>query len=151
MTTARLTRNELRGRPLAERVRLQTERRGPDECWPWIGSHDRNGYGHLTRFGKQVRAHRVAWELANGREPRGCICHSCDNPACVNPAHLWEGSHADNMRDMHAKRRHPGGSFRRTNPETCRNGHSLAPENRIPNGPGRTTCRICRALQRKAA
>jgi len=78
-------------------------------CWLWAGADDqRRGYG---RFGlgsehQVVAAHRFAWEAANGPVPPGLfVCHRCDLPACVNPDHLFVGSHDDNMRDMVAKDR----------------------------------------------
>lgn len=72
------------------------------DCWLWRGSCDRSGYGQF--IGK--RAHRVAWELVNGRiAARQFICHKCDNPICVRPDHLFLGSHEDNMRDMVRKGR----------------------------------------------
>ena len=71
------------------------------DCWNWIGSRRWDGYGRLTWHRKQTMAHRVSWELANGRPiPDGmCILHTCDNTACVNPAHLKLGTHDENMLD----------------------------------------------------
>lgn len=74
----------------------------PQDCWPWVGSKNRKGgYGTLSRGGKLMYAHRLSWEMHNGGPvPQGlCVCHSCDTPACVNPAHLWVGTHLDNAKD----------------------------------------------------
>jgi hypothetical protein len=76
--------------------------RGPDECWEWQGSKREKGYGLLFLRGNRVdSAHRVSWELHNGREvPEGMVVrHTCDNPSCVNPAHLQVGTYADNLQD----------------------------------------------------
>lgn len=77
-------------------------------CWLWIGSRLPKGYG---RFYPAVKvglyAHRVSWEIANGRPvPEGLhVMHACDNPSCVNPAHLSVGTRSDNMRDAVSKGR----------------------------------------------
>ncbi len=87
---------------------------GPDSCWEWQGTRDKDGYGNLTisRDGKwwPERAHRIAWFLANGPIPpdRKIIMHSCDNPPCCNPAHLSNGTNTDNVRDCVRKGRHKG-------------------------------------------
>jgi hypothetical protein len=78
------------------------------QCWLWLKSKRRHGYGQFSAPGRIIRpAHKVAYELATAqRVPPGMlVCHRCDNPSCVNPAHLWLGSHKDNMRDMAAKGR----------------------------------------------
>lgn len=99
-----------RVRPLAERFWEKVEIAGPEECWKWLAGCTSDGYGVLTSSeGKQLRAHRVAWGLENGEIPEGLfICHSCDTPLCVNPAHLWPGTHTDNQRDATTKGRSPG-------------------------------------------
>lgn len=76
-------------------------------CWEWTGPAFRGGYGRVYFRGRTLYAHRVSWELANGRIPDGLwVLHHCDNPPCVRPDHLFLGTHADNMADMVAKGRH---------------------------------------------
>ena len=85
-----------------------------DGCWEWTRGKNRGGYGKFRtrgRHGKFHRAHRAAWELTNGPIPDGlCVCHRCDNPPCCNPAHLFLGTQAENLRDMVAKGRGPSGA-----------------------------------------
>jgi hypothetical protein len=78
-----------------------------DACIPWTGARSRRGYGLFTLNGKQVSAHRVFWEWANGRAipPGFVVMHSCDNPPCVNPRHLSLGTAGDNVRDCAKKGR----------------------------------------------
>lgn len=75
-------------------------------CWEWgAGRHER-GYGTFRLNGKMLKAHRVAWELTHGEIPDGLwVLHKCDNPACVNPNHLFLGTHQDNVDDKVSKNR----------------------------------------------
>lgn len=78
-----------------------------DGCWEWRGTRQSKGYGVFWDGERQVRAHRTAWELVNGPIPAGLsVLHSCDNPPCVNPAHLRVGTARDNASDAMARRRH---------------------------------------------
>jgi len=77
------------------------------DCWNWQASKGVLGYGQFAINGKPIGAHRAAWALTHGRYPTLHICHSCDNPSCVNPDHLWEGTASENHMDRVAKGRHP--------------------------------------------
>lgn len=76
------------------------------ECWEWKGSAAKRGYGHLFVNGAYVRAHRLAFFLYYGfiSDDR-LICHRCDNPPCVNPMHLFQGTYLTNNQDRSAKGR----------------------------------------------
>lgn len=97
--TPRLTPEQHQAR-FAERFWSHVDRRGPDECWEWMGSRYPAGYGRSVRDKRVVVAHRRAWELIVGPIPDGLdLLPSCDNPPCVNPAPLRPGTDADNARD----------------------------------------------------
>lgn len=69
-------------------------------CWIWQKSCASPGYGQFTRGGKYHSAHRYAWEVVNGKIPKGnVIRHMCHTPACCNPDHLKAGTHKDNYHD----------------------------------------------------
>ena len=75
-------------------------------CWLWTASQSGHGYGYFFMDGRGTRAHRAAWILYQGEIPNDlCVLHKCDNPQCVNPDHLWLGSHAENMIDRGKKAR----------------------------------------------
>jgi hypothetical protein len=77
-------------------------------CWLWTQSVKSYGYGQVQSRGVNYHAHRLAYALFVGPIPRGMfVCHVCDTPLCVNPAHLFLGTHSDNMRDARTKGRRP--------------------------------------------
>lgn len=90
-----------------------------NNCWEWMASTDGHfGYGQCKFRGTVQRAHRIAYTITYGEIPEGfCVLHHCDNPRCVNPAHLFLGSIAENNQDMFCKGRASGGSLKgMTNP-----------------------------------
>jgi hypothetical protein len=114
--------------PLSVRFWQKVRKGHPAECWDWAAALDRRGYGAIrSDDGRVVKAHRVSWELASGPVPSGLsVLHRCDRPSCVNPAHLFVGTTADNVRDMDDKGR------RRTGPSPGeKNGSSKLTEEAV--------------------
>jgi transposase len=80
----------------------KVERKGPDECWPWLGFKKPSGHGLTSYKSMPVHASRKAWILTHGEVPHDlCVNHRCDNAACCNPAHMYLGTRIDNMIDRH--------------------------------------------------
>jgi hypothetical protein len=92
-------------------IESRVERITESGCWIWMGPTNPYGYGRMfiREIGRHISMHRLAWQIANGPiPPKLFVCHRCDIPACVNPSHLFLGTHRDNMLDCMRKGRHPG-------------------------------------------
>ena len=117
-----------------------------ESCWLWTGALTHLGYGSFRENGASVLAHRVSWMLTNGPIPDGLdVLHDCpsgDNPACVNPAHLWLGTHTDNMRDMISK----GGGIAGIKNQNAKLTDDIVREIRLAHSNGRTTKELAMQL-----
>jgi len=112
----------------------------PDGCHIWKAAKDPQRYGKININGKTIRASRASYTIYNGEIPHGMvICHRCDNPPCVNPAHLFLGTISDNMKDAVAK-----GRAKNTKKTHCPQGHAYLGDNVLlwKNGKARK-CRLC--------
>jgi len=109
--------------------------KNPNSCWEWQGQTDKDGYGRFaTRVlgkTKAWMAHRFSYSYYKQDPGKLFVCHSCDNTSCVNPDHLWLGTHKDNMRDMKSKNRQKG-SYKQKYLELLEKYNKLLEENRRP-------------------
>ncbi len=108
-------------------------------CWEWLGPRHWLGYASIWVEGKNQPVHRVSYQTFKGPIPKGLyVCHTCDNPPCINPKHLFLGTHIDNIKDAVSKGRHARGE---------KNGHAVFTEKEILKI--RASSENCSALARK--
>lgn len=124
----------------------RVERAGKDQCWPWIGpaTVKKDGRGIHCFGGRRMLAPRVAFFAQKGRwlSKEEMACHSCDNPACCNPKHIWSGSAADNARDMAEK----GRSLK----PFCSRGHLMSGPNLRVTPKGKRYCHACSIMRNRS-
>lgn len=137
-------------KPIAERFWSYITKGRGNACWKWNGPKVPHGYGVLYIAGSnRIGAHRFSWQLSNGDIPSGLfVCHSCDNPECCNPAHLFLGTQLDNMRDASKKKRCKwngldGDSHYMRKRTHCKHGHPFDDSNTLWLPNGSRQCRIC--------
>lgn len=126
------------------RFMSKVEQNTPDGCWVWMGFLNKDGYG-IHNTSTPNLAHRYSYMLFNGLiAPDMNILHRCDNRPCVNPRHLFQGSHNDNVQDMMQKSRFVHWN---TGKSHCKAGHEFTPENtRIRKNTNRT-CKECEKIR----
>lgn len=118
-------------------------------CWIWQGPKQRRGYGLMAhKYIPGARVHRVVYQFAYGQRLGrwDYVCHACDVPSCVNPAHMWIGTPADNQKDMQAKRR---GKYQQQ--IQCMHGHEYNEQNTWIDKRGHRHCRICARIKQRIA
>lgn len=129
---------------IEERFWAKVDRRGPDECWPWLAGKKSDGYGVFWDGAAQVGAHRISYEAHHGAIPDGLVIdHLCRNPACVNPFHLEAVDNGTNIK-------------RGINPIAinavlthCRRGHPFDLINTYMTREGYRVCRTCHRLRQR--
>ena len=142
--------------PLESRFWVKVDIRGDDECWPWLGASDQHGRGQFWMDGRKHRSPRIAWSLRNGEPFPDHLhaCHTCDNPPCCNPRHIWPGTRSDNFLDasrkgrLHVQSSTPMGDINRAKTH-CKRGHEFTSSNTLVNSAGSRACKECAKIHRQ--
>lgn len=139
-----MTKRGKKPRSILERIMEKVDCQNSSGCWIWTGGLKTGGYGEmwigsrLDESRRKIAVHRATFELFKGEIPNGyLVCHSCDNPSCVNPDHLFVGTQLDNMLDCKSK-----GRTKKATATHCGKGHPYNKENTIHTKIGRA-CRAC--------
>lgn len=119
----------------ADRFWSKVDVRGDDDCWLWTAGKFSDGYGayHIKEIRQNRRAHRISFAIVFG-ETDEQVNHVCDEPLCCNPLHLWEGTQADNVRDMMKKERGAGQFRRGFDARRIRRNERWAYDRNVPGG-----------------
>ena len=105
-----------------------------DECWVWTAGKNSHGYGAFKIDNKTVGAHVISYTLTNGNIPKGIeVCHTCDNPPCVRPDHLWLGTRKENAQDSAHKGRNSHGERHHTSKLSDSQVQQILKDNRSVN------------------
>lgn len=116
----------------------------PGQCWNWAAAKYK-GYGYFWLYGKNIRAHRLSFYIANNVMPsESFVCHGCDNQSCVNPEHLFLGDASINAKDMSSKNRVINQYMGKTH---CKHGHEFSKENTRIDKNNFRHCRSCSVIR----
>jgi hypothetical protein len=127
-------------------------RRLKSGCCNFTGAISKYGYGVVGFNGKVIGAHRAMYLATFGEFDRSlCVCHRCDNRKCINPNHLFLGTHMDNIHDMISKgrRKYRNGQTNAMALTHCYRGHEFTPETTTLNKKGHRSCKICQSITSK--